>query len=71
VNESCAALEWDKTRKDYVPCSPSGKTELVRLLGIICVELPLCAAHREVFEWELARYGGHLDPTPRVVTVQR
>lgn len=67
---TCAALDWDKTRKDYIPCTPNGKIEMVRLIGMITVEQPLCDAHRLQFEEEMALYGGCLDRKKRVIVVR-
>jgi hypothetical protein len=69
-NLTCAALEWDKTRKDYVECDLRNPVQRVRLLGIVAVEVSLCDAHRVLFEDELTRYGGHLDTQRRVEIVK-
>jgi predicted DNA-binding protein with PD1-like motif len=69
--EICAALDWDKTRKDYIECDLRNPVRVVRLRGMITVELPLCDAHRMLFSDELDRFGGHLDKTRRVEIVKR
>lgn len=62
----CSALDWDRTQKDYIECSPSTTVQMVRLIGMITVELPLCDNHRFMFMEELERFGGHLDTKKRV-----
>lgn len=70
MSDHCAALDWNRDLKDYIPCSPSGKTKRVRLLGIFTVEVLLCEAHRMQFEEEFRRFGGHLDQRPRVIILE-
>ena len=54
--EKCAAMDWMKTEKDYIPCSESDKTETVTLMGyLLKVKVPLCAAHRKVFKTWIER----------------
>ena len=56
----CAALDWNKAEKDYIPCSADNTIERVKIHGIITVSVELCAAHRNFFEEELRRFGGAL-----------
>lgn len=66
---TCAALDWNREQKDYIECSKSGVVQMVQLSGIISIRLLLCDAHREMFEEELAAYGGRLDEAKRVQIV--
>jgi hypothetical protein len=66
---SCAALDWDKTIRDYVPCSPSSTIRMVRIVGLVTTELPLCDNHREWFEDQMAKFGGYLDTQKRVTVL--
>lgn len=66
----CAALDWDKSKKDYVECSPTGETRVVRILGIVSVEVELCEIHRRIFEEELAIFDGCLSRKSRVIEVR-
>jgi hypothetical protein len=63
---TCAALDWDKKIRDYVECSAPKTIRMVRITGLVTAELPLCDNHREVFEEEMAKFGGHLDTQKRV-----
>lgn len=63
---NCAALDWDKTRKDYVPCSPKETVRRVRLQAIIAIEVELCDTHLRIFKDELEKFGGGLDKEGRV-----
>jgi len=65
----CTALDWDKTIRDYVACSPETTIRLVRIVGLITAEIPLCDNHRRWFEEEMAKFGGHLDTQKRVIIV--
>lgn len=69
MNMDCAALVWDKTRKDYIECDLRNPIQMVRMIGIVTVQLPLCDAHRRLFEEEFASFGGHLDTRTRVEIV--
>lgn len=64
----CAALDWDKTREDYVPCDTS-TPKMVRLIALITVDVPLCNIHKELFETSLAQFGGSLDRVKRVIEI--
>jgi hypothetical protein len=65
----CAALDWNRGEKDYVPCDTSAPS-MVRLVGLVTVEVPLCDAHRFQFKHELALHGGSLDKTKRVEVIR-
>lgn len=62
----CAALDWDKTRKDYIECDPTEPAKMYRILGIVTIQVPLCPIHRELFEQELAIFDGCLRTKNRV-----
>lgn len=68
---SCAALEWDKTLQDYVECSPASTIHMVRLIGLVTAEMPLCDNHRRFFEEEMQKFGGHLDRKKRVQIIKK
>jgi hypothetical protein len=65
----CAALDWDKSVRDYVACSPVSTVRMVRVTGLITAELGLCDNHRRYFEEEMEKFGGHLDQTKRVTVL--
>lgn len=66
----CAAMDWDKTRRAYVECSPRGEVIPVKLLGLFSIVVQLCPAHRKTFEKEFAKFGGQLDQKKRVVAIK-
>jgi hypothetical protein len=66
----CAALDWDRTRKDYVECDLRNPVQLVRLCGIVTLQVSLCDAHRALFEREFAVFGGKFDKVKRVKVVR-
>ena len=66
---SCAALDWDKTIRDYVQCSASTTIHMCGSSAWWTAELPLCDNHREWFEDQMAKFGGHLDTQKRVTVL--
>lgn len=62
----CAALDWDKTSKDYVECDRTSPAKMTRIEGLVTVQVTLCDTHRYQFEEELARFDGCLSRKNRV-----
>lgn len=67
--DRCDALDWDKAHRDYTGCAVGEATKRLRILGLVTVDVTLCATHRRVFEEELARFDGCLDRRRKIVEV--